>query len=130
MRIGTLSNDRRKDHRFPIQHDLRFKLLQRGKTVIDGTGRSVDISRGGVAFQTDRPVKIGALIELSVNWPVLLDGGCRIQLTVLGRVVRAEKGVAACTLTKYDFRTMARISRRSTAVAADAVLRQWAQAAS
>src|ERR1017187_4998963 len=80
--------DRRKKFRFPIHRELRYKLLEEGILVGAGTGQSVNIGSGGVAFSIDRDLSPGAFSELSISWPVLLDDTCPMRFIVFGRVLR------------------------------------------
>ena len=45
-------NDRRAKHRFAIKRELRFKVLDGVRPTTTGVGNTVDISSGGVAFET------------------------------------------------------------------------------
>lgn len=85
--IDLIHGDRRRDRRYTMSMDLRYKVT-RGKQVLQmGTGRTLDISSGGVAFTADQPLPIGAMAELWVNWPVPLNGQ-PLRLVVQGRIVR------------------------------------------
>src|SRR3974377_338756 len=101
-------NERRAKHRFAIERELRFKVLD-GERPLTGIGNTVDISSGGVAFETVTKLLPGSLVEISISWPVLLDDTCLMRLVVLGRVVRTRRQVVACTVDKYEFRTQARV---------------------
>jgi len=112
--MGTVNNrdrenDRRAKHRFAIARELRFKVLDGEKPAITGIGNTVDISSGGVAFETVTKLVPGTLMEISISWPVLLDDTCLMRLVVLGRVVRTRRQMVACTVDKYEFRTQARV---------------------
>lgn len=104
------SNDRRSKHRFAIKRELRYKVLQSDRIIGTGTGQTLDISSGGVAFEYSGSLKQGVLIELSISWPVLLDETCLMRLIIFGRVVRAGKRSAACTIDRYEFRTQSRVT--------------------
>lgn len=119
------TGNRRNKIRFPMQRDLRYKLLKDGATVESGTGLTVDIGSGGVGFEVGRDVPAGNFIELSISWPVLLEDACPMRLIVFGRVVRSENGRAACTIDKYEFRTQARVVH-SMPQRTDTMLQRWA----
>jgi hypothetical protein len=55
---------------------------------------------------------LGSLVELSVSWPVRLDGTCPLKLVVFGRIIRAEADRAAARIERYEFRT--RSTRQSS----------------
>jgi hypothetical protein len=116
--------DRRGKFRFPMQRDLRYKLLKDGATLEAGAGRTVDIGSGGIAFSIDSALTVGAFIELSISWPVLLDDQCPMRLVVFGRVVRNDDSKCACTVDKWEFRTQARVI--PTSMRNDFKLQRWA----
>lgn len=118
--------DRRRKIRFPIHRELRYKLLHGGAVIAAGTGHSINICSGGVAFTIDQELKPGACIELSISWPVLLDDTCPMRFVVCGRVLRDMGRRSACTIDKYEFRTQARTFEAAPAVGNDYMLRRWA----
>ena len=122
---NELGNDRRSKHRFALQRELRFKVLENDRIVETGTSQTIDISSGGVAFEAGY-LKNGALVELSISWPVLLDETCLMRLIVFGRVVRAGKRSAACTIDRYEFRTQARVCQPQPTARVNSTLRRWA----
>jgi hypothetical protein len=123
MKKDAKENDRRSKHRFAIQRELHFKVMERERVVSTGAGKTVDISSMGVAFEAAGKFKSGALVQLSISWPVLLDETCRMQLMIVGRVVRTEKQSVACTIDRYEFRTQARLAPNPTRV--DQTIRRW-----
>ena len=42
---------------------------------------------------------------MSIDWPVLLDGGVQLQLVVRGVVVRSDGAVIALRIERHEFRT-------------------------
>jgi PilZ domain len=117
MRNPMIGRDRRGKSRFAIRRELRFKVLEKEQIVSTGAGQTVDLSSQGVAFETTNNLAVGELLELSISWPVLLDETCLMQLVVNGHVVRSRRGVVACTIDRYEFRTQRRavpISIRDT----------------
>jgi hypothetical protein len=108
-----------------MQRDLRYKLLKDGATVESGSGETIDIGSGGVAFSIGRALPEGNFIELSISWPVLLESNCPMRLIVFGRVVRNDAGKCACTVDKYEFRTQSR-AFQPTPVRTDSMLQRWA----
>ncbi len=118
--------ERRSKYRFAIERELRFKVIERGNVVATGTGQTIDISSGGVAFQPVEPVTAGSLIELSISWPVLLDESCLMRLIVVGRVLRSGRRCAA-SIDRYEFRTQGRSVQPSTLTRTDPLLRRWAE---
>ena len=120
--------ERRSKTRFPIHRDLRYKLLEDDVVIESGMGETIDMASGGMAFQIERPLKVGAFIELSISWPVLLDDSCPMRLIVFGRIVRAWGKRSACRVDKYEFRTQARALQPIMAVRGDSMLQRFAGA--
>jgi hypothetical protein len=103
--------ERRGTNRFPVQQDVRYRVIQARSTRISGAGTTLNIGSGGILFTTEERLTLGRVVELSVNWPARLDGVCPLQFVATGRVVRSESDKAAVRIERYEFRT------RSTAQA-------------
>ena len=104
-RITEISQDRRSKRRYPIELPVQYKIMKNYLILGTGTGNSVDISSGGICFTSSVPLKIGSYLELSVNWPVLLNQSCPLKLVASGRVVRSDDHRTAISLDRYEFRT-------------------------
>ena len=108
-------NERRGKQRFIMQQELRFQLIEDDRIIRTGSGSTLDMSSGGVAFSTDAPLRMTqgvTKVQLSIAWPVLLDKRCHMQLIVFGRLVRIGDRNAA-KIDRYEFRTQARTVRSS-----------------
>jgi hypothetical protein len=123
---ANVDDERRVKTRFPMERELRYKLLKNDAVVESGTGRTLNISSGGVAFCLDHDLVPGAYIELSISWPVLLDNACAMRLIAFGRVLRSAGRRTACTIEKYEFRTQARVFQAVPTVRTDSMLQRWA----
>jgi hypothetical protein len=97
--------DRRAAQRYPIGLDLLY-LIRLGKQDMQpGVAHTHDISSSGVSFHAGRLLPAGASIELSLNWPYLLQNSCPLQLIIQGRVVRSDEHATAVQTMHYEFRT-------------------------
>ena len=100
--------ERRAKRRFRLELDVGYKILTAGQgTAETGKGRTQNISSGGIWFTTERPLAAGALIELAMDWPVLLNDACPMKLMIYGTVIRSNDQGAAALIERYDFRTRA-----------------------
>ena len=99
------ASDRRGSNRFPLREEVRYRTLRAKSRNLQGTGKTIDMSSGGVLFTTERELPPGRLIELSVNWPARLDGVCPLQFVAMGRVVRSDGARAAIRIERYEFKT-------------------------
>src|SRR6266567_4395907 len=122
MALTKKANDRRRKFRFGIQREIRYKLVEDGVLQASGTGNTLDMCSGGVAFSTEQALKPRAFAELSISWPILLHETCPMRLIVFGRILRSSGGVAVCSIDKYEFRTQARTVQPATAVRSDSML--------
>jgi hypothetical protein len=96
--------ERRGTTRFPLQEEVKYKLLH-GKDVIVGAGKTLNIGSGGVLFTTEHRLPMGRTVELAVNWPARLDGTCALRFIATGRVIRSDEDCAAVRIERYEFRT-------------------------
>jgi hypothetical protein len=98
--------ERRASKRFAIEQDVLYKILDhRAAAPESGAGKTLDISSGGVLFETQQRLRAGKRVEVSVNWPAQLEGGCPLKFVAVGRVVRAEETRAAMHIEQHEFRT-------------------------
>ena len=97
--------ERRGADRFPIEREVRYRVLSKRNTQEEGTGKTVNISSNGVLFTTDKILLPGKRLELSISWPAQLDNKCNLKLVARGRVARLEQGRAAVEIQQYEFRT-------------------------
>src|SRR5437016_8923594 len=80
--------ERRTKRRFEIDQEVRYKMLYGQRIAETGVGRTMNISSGGVWFTTENMLTSGMPVELSMNWPVLLNDSCPMKLMIYGCVVR------------------------------------------
>ena len=97
--------DRRHSDRFPIEREVRYKILSKRSAEDAGDGKTVNISSSGVLFSAGHVLLPGRRLELSISWPAQLNNKCALKLVARGRVVRFEDGRAAMEIQQYEFRT-------------------------
>ncbi len=78
--IEKASKDRRRSTRMPIERAVSYKV--RGLRSWTGSRRTVNISSSGVLFTTESPLCVGAVIELTISWPVRLNNVTPLKLVV------------------------------------------------
>jgi hypothetical protein len=103
--LQGLNSDRRASVRVPLNLELRYSVVGHRRPVDTGSGRTIDMSSSGLSFTADRPLSIGQKLDLSIDWPVLLDGDVRLQLVVSGVVVRTTEAATALRVERHNFRT-------------------------
>ena len=98
--------DRRASKRFAIEQGLLYRVLDHRATAPEsGAGQTVNISSKGVLFETVQRLRPGKRVEVSVDWPALLEGRCPLKFVAVGRVVRVEGTRAAMHIEQHEFRT-------------------------
>jgi hypothetical protein len=111
-----ISQDRRARRRYPIGLAVQFKIMKNYLVTGSGSGTSIDLSSGGIAFSTIMPLKVGTYLELSISWPVLLNQSCPLKLVATGRVVRSDQHSSAISMDRYEFRTTGANTFQNTAI--------------
>ena len=96
--LETHRADQRLHQRYPITLKVEYKLLKKGRVDRLGTGLTLNISSGGIFFETgdSLPVK---------EWPFLLEGVCALKLVMRGRIVRKDTTGIAVQIASHEFRT-------------------------
>jgi len=103
--IEKLQSDRRHSDRFPIEREVKFRVLNKRGGEEAGEGKTLNISSSGVLFTSEQMLLPGRRLELAINWPVQLNNKVALKLVARGRVVRFEEGRAAIEIQQYEFRT-------------------------
>ena len=55
---------------------------------------------------SEHEIRGGVKVEISIEWPSLLDGRIPLQLVTVGRVVRSAGVSFALSFERYQFRTL------------------------
>jgi len=109
--LETPRSDQRMHRRYAISLDVQYKLRNKSEVTRLGTGKTSNISSGGIFLQTGSALPTGAEIELLMRWPFFLDGTCPLKLMVQGKILRSDASGTAVQLLRHEFRT----SKRSVA---------------
>jgi hypothetical protein len=103
--LETQRADQRLHQRYPIILKVEYKLLKKGRVERLGSGRTMNISSGGIFFESDEPLPTRGRIELAMEWPFLLEGVCALKLVMRGRIVRHDPKGIAVQIAQHEFRT-------------------------
>ncbi len=90
---------------FPIEKDVCYQCVKRGKVSVFGFGKTLRISSTEVHFTTQAALNQGQTVRLAVDWPAMLDDTCPMKLEIRGSVVRSQPGVATVKIARHEFRT-------------------------
>ena len=113
---GNGEPERRSKKRFHIQQEVRYKMLYGQRIAETGTGRTANMSSGGIWFSTETSLALGMPVEISMMWPVLLNDLCPMKLMIYGCVVRSTERGAAVAIERTEFRTTGRSMLPETAL--------------
>src|SRR5215467_12174343 len=111
--------ERRQSIRFPIECEVRYKVLNTRGDRVSGCGKTVNISSSGVLFFSEHDLPTGTRLEVSIGWPVLLNEKCSLNLVIQGRVIRRMTNQTAVQIQHYEFRTHARTGPGSDILGAE-----------
>ncbi len=100
--MELILGDRRSDRRYDVEMQLRYRILNSAHHA-EGTGISLNMSRGGVLFQADKFLPEGAAVELAIDWPIRLRGRIPLELHIMGHVVRCENNMVALRTSWHEF---------------------------
>jgi hypothetical protein len=101
----SAGSERRIKFRYPLDLTVRYRCCS-VEPLLFGEGLAVNISSGGVLVASQHQMSVGALVELSIEWPLLLDGRIPLQLMAFGRVLRSGDCHFAASVERHEFRTM------------------------
>jgi hypothetical protein len=104
LSIQPRTVERRRHSRYELELELKYTVLK-GPAPQDGVGKTRNVSVGGACFLADQGLPAGLLVDLSIDWPVLLDGICHLQLRMLGLILRSAEGEIAIRAMHHEFRT-------------------------
>jgi hypothetical protein len=110
-----IATERRLKPRYPLNLSVRFRgLFRSGEFRLSSLGRTMNMSAGGllVASQEeflDDDISTGSRVEISIEWPALLDGSIPLQLVAICRVIRRGPLDFATAFERHEFRTMKKL---------------------
>lgn len=99
---------RRRNRRFALTLGIRYADRNAAET---GVGRTIDMSSSGMRFVAERPLRLGVVLDIALDWPVALDGAVPLQFVAKAVVVRIDNCEAAVKLVEHEFKTRPRGSR-------------------
>lgn len=103
-----LGDERRSKVRYTLDLSIRFRSVS-GSTLVSGAGRTLNLSSGGVLVFSEHVAlnEIGgsAVLEMSIEWPFMLDNRIPLQLFAVGRILRRGTSTFAARFDRHQFRT-------------------------
>ena len=99
------SLERRASTRFPVKLAVSYAVSGRRLPGETGSGSTIDLSSSGLSFTADKRLLLGQRLDVSIDWPALLDGGVQLQLVISGVVVRTDETITALQIQRHEFKT-------------------------
>jgi len=97
--------ERREKVRYPLGLSVRFRSCL-SDSAFSGQGLAINMSSSGILVASQQHVVEGALVEMSIEWPFVLNGRIPLQLTANGRILRRGPSRFAASIERYEFRTV------------------------
>jgi hypothetical protein len=63
------------------------------------------MSSGGMCLQCKEAPPLGSRMDVAVNWPAVLENGCRLKLVARTRVMWRSNVAVGLMIEKHEFRT-------------------------
>ena len=99
------ASERRTNARFPCRLAVSYQTLEHPILAGQGVSETLNISSKGLLFTSNEKFESGQLVQVSLDWPALLENQIPLKLVAEGRIVRNSNGQTAMTIDKYEFRT-------------------------
>src|ERR1700691_961158 len=78
---ASRDQERRMHRRYPVKAAVRYQLKDKsGALIASGSGQTVNVSSGGILFESNNPLKLGAELEVAIDWPASLSKSAGLQL--------------------------------------------------
>jgi hypothetical protein len=124
---GPIPAERRLKPRYPLNLAVHFRSLSEG-SLFSGAGRVVNASSSGILVTwqspvSEREIRVGVKVEVSIEWPSLLDGRTHLQLIAVGRIVRRGASDFAIRFVRHEFRTLRNSTQGKACLRSDPV--EW-----
>jgi len=78
-------------------------IRKQGKLVKGGDGKTQDISRAGILFESAKTLEADMVLRLIVDWPVRFQGKTRVKWIVDAVVVRSSALGTAVNIMRQRF---------------------------
>ena len=101
----VVTGERRGAPRYECQIPLRLEHRERDGSLRVGDGHTEDLSQLGLRFHAEEPLEIGTEVVTRIDWPILLQNVCRLELIVRGAVTHVTDRGTILVIRSYEFRT-------------------------
>lgn len=95
--------ERRSDRRSLLRAELAYRVIRHGRAIARGRGHTVNVSGGGILFESELHLPAGMRVELCVTWPARRNHTIRVELWAAGRIVRTQGNRTAVSIARQEF---------------------------
>ena len=74
-------------------------------SLLQGNGRTLEMSSGAIRFACDRNLPVGHVVRLWIQWPAKLFDGTSLSLWATGTIQRSAGSEAEVAIGRHQFRT-------------------------
>jgi len=99
------------DQRYALHLPLRFRAYRGAILVKSGEGETLSIGARDVLFWTERAPEGALVAELSIEWPVRLDGCMPLQLHVFGEIDSCAGQHVLVHISDYEFKLRSSLAK-------------------
>jgi hypothetical protein len=99
LRVG----DRRSERRYAIAANLEYRVICDCQVIQTGIGRTVNLSKSGILFESEEMLPAGTEMEVSIAWPVRLRDTVALNFCVSGRISWSRGKLHALTILRHEF---------------------------
>lgn len=97
--------ERRRARRFPLHREARYTVLEQYQKHPAVPTETLDISSKGICLRCEGAPEPGSRMDVAVNWPVVMENGCRLKLVARGRVMWRSSEAVGLLIERHEFRT-------------------------
>jgi hypothetical protein len=101
--VERIVRERRSGRRYSIALQLEWKLFIRKRLADMGAGTTVDLSSGGILFESNHKPAADGFMELLITWPARPIDFPPMHLMVFGRIVRVAGTRVAIRIRQHRF---------------------------
>ena len=96
--------DEPQDRHYPLTLPTHYKVYRGNGVVESGSGETLSIGARSVLFRAEHALEIGLRVDLSIEWPMLLDNRVPLQLCVEGEIALCAGKRVLVRALHYDFK--------------------------
>ena len=98
--------ERRASIRFSIERSISYRVVGRGPVGASGSGKTVNMSSGGMLIETEQVLIPGWRVEVEVSGPFQVDDQVFFKLFVTGKIIRSVSSLvplAGFKISRHTF---------------------------